>query len=72
MVDGEITKHPAYKVDAIDTTGCGDVFHAGFTYGLIHGWDKLKCLDFGAWAASRVSLKLGGRSGIPDVKDYLT
>jgi len=70
MVDGEITKHPAYKVDAVDTTGCGDVFHAGFTYGLIHGWDKLKCLDFGAWAASRVALELGGRAGIPDAGDY--
>ncbi|MFV2082238.1 MAG: PfkB family carbohydrate kinase [bacterium] len=56
--------------EGVDTTGCGDVFNAGFTFGLINGWDKLKCLDFGAWAASRVSLKLGGRTGIPNVKDY--
>ena len=70
VVDGEIIKRPAYEVEAVDTTGCGDVFHAGFTFGLINGWDKLKCLDFGAWAASRASLKLGGRTGIPDVEDY--
>ncbi len=70
IVGGEITKRPAYEVEAVDTTGCGDTFHAGFTFGLINGWDKLKCLDFGAWAASRVSLKLGGRTGIPDVKEY--
>jgi sugar/nucleoside kinase (ribokinase family) len=32
---------------------------------LIKGWKVDKCLDFGAWAAARVSLELGGRTGIP-------
>ena len=60
-----IIERPAYQVDAVDTTGCGDVFHAGFTYGLIKGWKVDKCLDFAAWAAAEVSLELGGRAGIP-------
>jgi len=42
-----------------------DVFHAGFVYGLIHGWNAEKSLCLGAWAAAQVSLQLGGRSGIP-------
>jgi hypothetical protein len=28
-------------------------------------------LDWGAWAASRVSLKLGGRAGIPPLPGWL-
>jgi ribokinase len=65
LVEGRIIERPAYQVDPVDTTGCGDVFHGGFTYGLIRGWKVDRCLDFGAWAAAKVSLELGGRAGIP-------
>lgn len=65
LVDGRIIQKPAYPVKAIDTTGCGDVFHAGVTYGIVHGWDAEKCLDLGAWAAALVSTQMGGRKGIP-------
>ncbi|MBW2259488.1 MAG: sugar kinase [Deltaproteobacteria bacterium] len=67
LVDGRIIERPAYQVEAIDTTGCGDVFHAGFTYGVVQGWDVEKSLDFGAWAAAMVSRRLGGRAGIPSL-----
>ncbi|MFZ0450275.1 MAG: PfkB family carbohydrate kinase [Desulfatiglandaceae bacterium] len=65
QVDGQIIRRPAYSVKALDTTGCGDVFHAGFICGLINGWPADRSLDFAAWAASRVALKLGGQAGIP-------
>ena len=65
LTGDRIIERPAYQVEAVDTTGCGDVFHAGFTYGLIKGWQVDKCLDFAAWAAAKVSLELGGRAGIP-------
>ncbi len=65
LVDGRIIKKPAYPAKAIDTTGCGDIFHAGVTYGIVQGWDAEKCLDLGAWAAAQVSMQIGGRKGIP-------
>jgi ribokinase len=68
LVEGKIIKRPAYRVDAVDTTGCGDVFHAGFIYGLTKGWEVERCLDLGAWAAAKVSLELGGRAGIPPLE----
>jgi ribokinase len=68
LAEGRIIERPAYPVNAVDTTGCGDVFHAGFIYGLLQGWAFEKCLDLGAWAAARVSLELGGRTGIPDLE----
>ncbi|MEJ2657429.1 MAG: PfkB family carbohydrate kinase [Desulfobacterales bacterium] len=70
MDRGRIIKRPAYPVEAIDTTGCGDVFHAGFIYGLIEKWNIDKCFDFAAWAAAMVSLRLGGRAGIPTLIDW--
>jgi ribokinase len=70
LTEGGIIERPAYPVEAVDTTGCGDVFHAGFIYGLIQGWNVEKSLDFAAWSAARVSLKLGGRAGIPPIEDW--
>jgi sugar/nucleoside kinase (ribokinase family) len=67
---GRIIERPAYSVQAVDTTGCGDVFHAGFIYGLLKKWNVEKCLDFAAWASAMVSLKLGGRAGIPKIEDW--
>lgn len=65
---GRIIERPAYQVEAVDTTGCGDVFHAGFIYGLLKRWKVDKSLDFAAWTAAQVSLQLGGRAGIPQLE----
>jgi len=70
LADGKLIKRPAYAVEAVDTTGCGDVFHAGFIYGLMQRWNVEKSFDFAAWAAAMVSLKLGGRAGIPSLADW--
>lgn len=67
---GRVIKRSAYPVKAVDTTGCGDVFHAGFIYGVLHGWNADKCLNLAAWSAAMVSLKLGGRAGIPFLEDW--
>jgi ribokinase len=60
----------AYQVESVDTTGCGDLFHAGITLGALRGWDLRKSLDFSAWAAASVSQKLGGRAGIPTIEHF--
>lgn len=65
LAGGKWIDKPAYEVDAVDTTGCGDIFHAGVTFGVVRGWDIEKSLDFAAWAAARASTRLGGREGIP-------
>lgn len=69
MIDGRVIRKPAYPARAIDTTGCGDAFHAGVSYGIVQGLDAEKCLDLGAWAAASVSTQMGGRKGIPAYKE---
>src|SRR3990172_8428354 len=39
LVDGQILYAKGVKMKAVDTTGAGDVFHAGFTYGLLQNWE---------------------------------
>ena len=69
LVDGHFIHKEAYPAKVIDTTGCGDVFHAGLTYGIVRGWSAEKSLDLGAWAAAQVSTQMGGRRGIPNGHD---
>jgi len=65
LAGGEWIEQRAYPVTVLDTTGCGDIFHAGVAYGFLQGWEARRCLDLGAWAAAEASLQLGGRAGIP-------
>ncbi len=62
---------PAFKVDVIDTTGAGDVFHGAYLVGLLHDWD-LKSTALFATAVSAIECThLGGRCGIPSYKDTM-
>ena len=56
---------PAIAVEAVDTTGCGDVFHGGYAAGLAHGWDIPTALRFAATAAALKAKQQGGQAGIP-------
>jgi sulfofructose kinase len=55
---------PSYKVRVVDTTGAGDLFHAAFSYGILHRWDLQRILDFACAAAGLNCETLGARGGI--------
>jgi sugar/nucleoside kinase (ribokinase family) len=53
---------PAERVNhVLDSTGAGDMFAAGFLYGLTHGADLTKCAKLGAIAAAEVISHYGPR-----------
>jgi ribokinase len=58
-----------FKVKAIDTTGAGDSFDAGFLYGLIHDKSLYECGQLGNFVASKCVMTLGARVGLPYAKD---
>src|SRR5438105_3658220 len=58
---------PAFRVDTVDTTGAGDLFHAGFIYALLQGWPLQKQLDFACAAAALNCTAVGARGGIASV-----
>jgi sulfofructose kinase len=58
---------PTYHVEVVDTTGAGDIFHAGFIYGLLQGWLLPQILDFACAAAALNCTGLGARGGIQSV-----
>lgn len=58
----------AYRVPVVDTTGAGDIFHAGFIYGLLQGWPLDRQLDFACAAAALNCTAVGARGGIQTVE----
>jgi len=54
-----VDAHPVEQLE--DTTGAGDLFAAGFLYGLTHGYDLGTCGRLGAVAAAEVISHLGAR-----------
>ena len=67
--DGEQFCHAAaFRVPAIDTTGAGDIFHAGFIYGLLLGWSLARTLDFACAAAALNCTAAGARGNIASLE----
>jgi ribokinase len=58
-----------YKVEAVDTTGAGDAFCAGFLYGLIKQKDLYECGKLGNFVASCCISKMGARTALPKLAE---
>ncbi|HWG22353.1 MAG TPA: PfkB family carbohydrate kinase [Terracidiphilus sp.] len=65
----QLLHRSAYRVPVVDTTGAGDIFHAGFIYGLLQGWNLERQLDFACAAAALNCTCAGARGGIRGVED---
>ena len=59
MREGELVHVPAFMVKAIDTTGAGDLWAAGFLHGLTSGWDLHSCGMLASRVASEVVQVMG-------------
>ena len=62
----------AYQVATLDTTGAGDIFHAGFIYGLLQNWPLERNLDFACAAAALNCTAVGARGGIGSLEQVQT
>lgn len=66
-IDGKFHYSPAFVVNCVDTTGAGDVFHGGFCYGVLAGWEIGKILDFSNAMAALNCTAIGARGGITTI-----
>ena len=66
--EGLVEAHP---VDAVDGTGAGDAFAAGFLYGRLAGWPTERCARFANAAGALATTAVGGFEGVGDLQQTL-
>jgi len=63
-----------FPVDAIDPSGAGDAFDAGFIVGMLEGWDIERTLEFASAVGASACTRLGTTAGVftrPQALDFL-
>ncbi|MDD3546504.1 MAG: PfkB family carbohydrate kinase [Kiritimatiellae bacterium] len=68
--DGKrIFRCPPYEVPAVvDTTGAGDTYHGAFAFAAAQGRPWEDCMRFATVVAALKCTRLGGRTGIPNLR----
>lgn len=69
--DGTRLTSPAYDIEVVDTTGCGDAFDAGFITALHHRMDVEQAMRFAQASAGLAATGLGSDAGITSFEDTL-
>jgi sugar/nucleoside kinase (ribokinase family) len=69
LAEGALLEVPAFAVDAIDTTGAGDSFDAGFLHAWLRGQPLRECLRWGSACGGLSVRGLGGTASQPDIAE---
>jgi sugar/nucleoside kinase (ribokinase family) len=64
----ETIEVPAFAIDVVDTTGCGDAFSAGFVLGRALGRDLREAARLGCATAAQVASGIGTDAGAYDLE----
>lgn len=72
LTTGETFSQPAFRVDAVDTTGAGDCFAGWFAAGLSRGEDAATALRHASAAAAIQVTRKGAGDAMPDRREVMT
>lgn len=73
--DGKTVETKGFIVEAVDTTGAGDSFAAGFVHAFLDGRDFNECLRIGNACGALSTRKAGGTNAqpiLPELEDFLS
>lgn len=65
--NGASARMPSFAIDAVDTTGAGDSFNAGFLYGFLNNFSIDEALLWGNACGALSTTSFGGNTAFPDI-----
>jgi sulfofructose kinase len=70
LLEGDRLHHaPAFAVDAVDTTGAGDIFRAAFIHALLQRRQPMEILKFATAAAAMSCTREGAMTSVPELDE---
>ncbi|TNJ45420.1 hypothetical protein KFZ70_06075 [Tamlana fucoidanivorans] len=66
---GNVIHQPAFPTTVVDTTGCGDAFHAAYAIALLEKKTLIDRLQFASAYAAIIAQHFGGRSYFPSAEE---
>lgn len=69
LYEDKIKIMPSLKVEAVDTTGAGDIFHGAFTYCIANNFSLEKTLKISNLTGALSVTKIGSKNSIPEKED---
>ncbi len=70
--DSLVHRMDAFRVESVDTTAAGDLFHGAFAYGILKGMPMRATLRLASAAAALSTTRRGGRTSIPTLAEVKT
>lgn len=70
-IDNEFKLVKSIKVDSVDSTGAGDIYHGAFTYFIAHGYSLLDAMKYSNIAGALSVQKLGSKNSMPSYEDVV-
>ena len=62
---------PAFDVEVVDSTGCGDVFRGALIHAVLQRWPVERVLRFAAAGAALQAGTLGAQGGVPRLEEVI-
>ena len=70
-IDNEFKLVPSIKVNSIDSTGAGDIYHGAFTHFISKGNTLLEAMRFANIAGALSVTKIGSKNSMPSLEDVI-
>lgn len=70
-IDDKYYLVPSIKVETIDTTGAGDIYHGAFTYFISHNYHLLDTMRLSNIAGGLSVSKIGSKNSIPNLEEVI-
>ncbi len=70
-IDNEFKLVKSVKVESVDSTGAGDIYHGAFAHFLAHGYNLLDTMKYSNIAGALSVTKLGSKNSMPNYEDVI-
>lgn len=70
-IKGKLEIIPSVKVNVVDSTGAGDIFHGAFTYFMANNYSLLDSIKLSSKTAAISLTRIGSRNSIPELSEVI-